>query len=160
MCEYMWSFSLLYHNTQGWYSDQRKQARTHDGISAKINIQLCPQIIAQREVFGEASADRNTCCGSSHKMSRCMQKSNEVPQPSTNENKIRPLACFSCASIKAVCGLCFSCSSVGLEKGKAERNMDIFRKNFHFAIQVVSQEKNEKPTLPYGHAVPRWSKEH
>lgn len=101
---------------QGRYSDQRKWAWMHDGISAKINIQRCPQMIAQREVLVEASADRNTCCDSSHGVIRCMQKSNDMPQPGSppNENKIRALACFSCASIKVVCGLWFFMSLGGI----------------------------------------------
>lgn len=59
-------------------------------------------MIAQREVIVEMSADRNTCCDSSHGAICCTQKSNDMPQPGSlpNENKIRALACFSCASIK------------------------------------------------------------
>lgn len=108
----------------------------HDGISAKINIQRCPQMIAQREVLVEASADRNTCCDSSHRVIRCMQKSNDMPQPGStpDENKIGALACFSCASIKVVCGFWFSCPSVGLETERAKKQHPhgyqmVFRKN-------------------------------
>lgn len=76
----------------------------HDGNSAKVNIQPCnpPWVIAQREVLIEASIDRNTSCDSSHGAIRCMQKWNDTPQPGSlpNENKIRALACFSCASIR------------------------------------------------------------
>lgn len=116
-------FSLVYDDMQGHCSDQRKWAWTHDGISAKINIQHRPQTIAQREVLVEASAERNTCCDSSHGAIRCMQKSNDMPQPGSppNENKIRALACFSCASIKVVCGLWFSCPSVGSETDRAKK---------------------------------------
>ena len=80
-------------------------------------------MIAQREVLVEASADGNTCCDSSYGAIPCMQKSNDMPQPGSppNENKIRALACFSCASIKVVCGLWFSCPSVGLETGRAQK---------------------------------------
>lgn len=41
------------------------------------------------------------------------------------ENKIRALACFSRASIKADHGRWFSCLSTGLEAGKAESHVDI-----------------------------------
>lgn len=107
----------------------------HDGIFAKINIHRCPQMIAQREALVEASADRNTCCDSSHGVIRCMQKSNDMPQPGSppNENKIRALACFSCASIKVFCSLRFSCPSVGLETDTAKKHpcgyLMVFRKN-------------------------------
>lgn len=73
----------------------------HDVISGKINIQRSPKT-TQREAIVEMSADRNTCCDSSHGAICCAEKSNDMPQPGSlpNENKIRALACFSCASIK------------------------------------------------------------
>ncbi len=145
----------------------------HDGISAKINIQRCPQMIAQREVLVEASADRNTCCDSSHGVIRCMQKSNDMPQPGSapNENKIRALACFSCASIKVVCGLWFfmsprwDCRQTEL---KSNIHVDIrwfLRKNSLPAPHAPFQpdwlaKQKETSSLPYGHAVPRNRKEH
>lgn len=144
----------------------------HDGISAKINIQRCPQMIAQREVLFEASADRNTCCDSSHRVIRCMQKSNDMPQPGSppNENKIRVLACFSCASIKVVCGLWFSCPSVGLETDRAKKQHPcgyqmVFRRNSLPALRAPFQpdwlaKQKETSTVPYGPAVPRCRKEH
>jgi len=57
-----------------------------------------------------------------------MQKSNDMPQPGSppNENKIWALACFSCASIKVVCGFWFSCPSEGLEtEQKSNTRADI-----------------------------------
>lgn len=155
----------------GDYANQRKWAWMHDGIFAKINIQCCPQMIAQREVLVEASADRNACCDSSHGAIRCMQKSNDMPQPgsSPNENKIRALACFSCASIKVVCGLWFSCPSVGLERDRAESNTRVDIRWFCKEFSAISArsfqpdwlaKQKEASTLPYGHAVPRYRKEH
>lgn len=72
---------------------------------------VSPQMIARAQVLVEASAHRNTCCDSSRGAIWCMQKSNDMPQSGspTNENKIRALACFSCASIKVFWGLWFSC---------------------------------------------------
>lgn len=133
-------FSLVYDDMQGRYTDQRKWAWMHDGISAKINTQRCPQMIAQREVLVEASADRNTCCESSHmrfdacKNQMICHSQGALPK----KNNLRALACFSCASIKVFCGLR---PSVGLETDRAKSNVDIrwvffFRKNSLFTMHV------------------------
>lgn len=41
---------FVYNDVQGHLSDQRKWAWTHDGISAKANIQARPRVIAQSAV--------------------------------------------------------------------------------------------------------------
>lgn len=86
---FVWNLRLHVHifnflvcdDMQGHYSDKRKWAWIHYVISAKINIQRSPQMIAQRELLVEVSADRNKCCDSSHGAICCTQKSNDMPQP-------------------------------------------------------------------------------
>lgn len=146
-----------------------------DGISANINIQARPQMIAQRQVLGEASEGTNTCCGGSHGAIQCMRKSNDKPPPSSGSkwkqnqgiSMFQPI--FNQSRPRSLVFMSLNRNGSSKSWKPCGYYMVFFfrlflqKKNLTsqyklLSTQLVSQErrkKKETSSIPYGPAVPK-----